>query len=371
MIKRRLEESIRNSINKGKAILLVGPRQVGKTTLIKSMLAHDDYLFLDGDDPSVRESLTDVNTARLRQIIGRHSQVFIDEAQRIPQIGITLKLITDQIEGVQLWVSGSSAFELSDHTMEPLTGRKREYLLYPFSWSELEDHFGYMAMQQQLELRLRYGMYPEVVNSPGEEVMVLQELANSYLYKDVLAFGGIRKPQVLDKLLKALALQVGHEVSYNELAQLVGVDKNTVSTYIDLLEKSYVIFRLGSFSRNLRNEIKRGQKIYFYDNGIRNMLIGNFNDLDLRTDVGALWENFLVCERQKKQMYEGAITQSYFWRTVAQQEIDYIEEGHGEIKGYEFKWNTKAKIKKHLAFKQAYNAELSVVHRENFREFIS
>ena len=252
MIKRILEEKIIQKLDKGKAILVIGPRQVGKTTLINSILENRDHLFLDGDDSTVRNLLTNPNTEQLKSIIGNYKTLFIDEAQRIENIGLTLKIITDQFKKVQLLVSGSSAFELNNQTSEPLTGRKWEYKLYPISWQELEDSIGYVKSEQQLELRILYGMYPDVINHPGYEIEVLKQLTNSYLYKDILAFSGIRKPQVLEKLLRALALQLGSEVSYNELAQLVGVDKNTVSNYIDVLEKGYVIFRLSSFSRNLR-----------------------------------------------------------------------------------------------------------------------
>ena len=370
MIKRILEEKITQKLDKGKAILVIGPRQVGKTTLINSILENRAHLFLDGDDSTVRNLLTDPNTEELKSIIGSHTTLFIDEAQRITNIGLTLKIITDQFKKVQLLVSGSSAFELNNQTSEPLTGRKWEYKLYPISWQELEDSMGYVKSEQQLELRMLYGMYPDVINNPGDEIEVLKQLTNSYLYKDILAFSGIRKPQVLEKLLRALALQLGSEVSYNELAQLVGVDKNTVASYIDVLEKGYVIFRLSSFSRNLRNEIKTNQKIYFYDTGVRNAIIGNFNMLDSRSDKGGLWENFLITERIKKLAYDGSLANSYFWRTKQQQEIDYVEEVSGKITGYEFKWNEKAKAKLPKSFMENYNATIEVIHRNNFREFV-
>ena len=370
MIKRILEEKIAQKLDKGKAILVIGPRQVGKTTLINSILENRPHLFLDGDDSTVRNLLTDPNTEQLKSIIGNHNTLFIDEAQRIENIGLTLKIITDQFKNTQLLVSGSSAFELNNQTSEPLTGRKWEYKLYPISWQELEDSIGYVKSEQQLELRILYGMYPDVINNPGDEIEVLKQLTNSYLYKDILAFSGIRKPQVLEKLLRALALQLGSEVSYNELAQLVGVDKNTVANYIDVLEKGYVIFRLSSFSRNLRNEIKTNQKIYFYDTGVRNAIIGNFNLLDSRSDKGGLWENFLIAERIKKLSYDSSLAKSYFWRTKQQQEIDYVEEVSGRITGYEFKWSEKAKAKLPKSFMESYNAKIEVIHRNNFRDFV-
>ena len=370
MIKRILEEKIAQKLDKGKAITVIGPRQVGKTTLITSILENRAHLFLDGDDPTVRNLLTNPNTEQLKSIIGNHNTLFIDEAQRIEDIGLTLKIITDQFKNVQLLVSGSAAFELNNQTSEPLTGRKWEYKLYPISWQELEGSIGYVKSEQQLELRILYGMYPDVLNNPGDEVEVLKQLTNSYLYKDILAFSGIRKPQVLEKLLRALALQLCSEVSYNELAQLVGVDKNTVANYIDVLEKGYVIFRLSSLSRNLRNEIKTNQKIYFYDTGVRNAIIGNFNLLDSRSDKGGLWENFLIAERIKKLAYDSSLAKSFFWRTKQQQEIDYVEEVSGRITGYEFKWSEKAKAKLPKSFMESYNATIEVIHRNNFREFV-
>jgi len=370
IVNRVIESKIIDKIGGGKAIILVGPRQVGKTTLLKKIIDKEDYLFLDGDDPAVRKLLTNPNTEQLKSIIGKKKTVFIDEAQRIENIGLTLKIITDQFGDVQLFASGSSAFELNNKINEPLTGRKWEYHLFPVSWKELEDTIGFVTATQQLELRILYGMYPDVINHTGQEVEVLRQLANSYLYKDILAFGGIRKPDILEKLLQALALQIGNEVSFNELSQLLGIDKNTVITYIDILEKSFVIFRLKSFSRNLRNEIKTNQKIYFSDTGIRNMVIGNFNALDLRPDKGALWENFLISERIKKLHYDNSLAKPYFWRTVQQQEIDYVEEEAGKISGYEIKWNEKAKFKIPKLFIESYQAETSVLNRENFKTFL-
>jgi uncharacterized protein len=276
MINRIMQATITEKIGKGKAIIITGPRQVGKTTLIKSILENKAHLFLDGDDPTIRGLLNNPNTEQLKSIIGKNEILFIDEAQRINNIGITLKIITDQFKDVQLLVSGSSAFELSNKLNEPLTGRKWEYNLFPISWKELENHIGFSKALQQLEIRMLFGMYPDIINNPGQEVELLNQLANSYLYKDVLSFSGLRKPAILEKLLQALALQTGNEVSYNELSQLLGISKDTVSNYIDVLEKAFVIFRLKSFSKNLRNEIKRNQKIYFYDTGIRNMILGNF-----------------------------------------------------------------------------------------------
>jgi hypothetical protein len=370
MIKRAIEPQIQAKIGKGKAVILIGPRQVGKTTLLKKIAENSEYLFLDGDDSTVRNLLANANTEQLKSIIGKNKTVFVDEAQRIENIGLTLKIITDQFKDVQLFASGSSAFELNNRINEPLTGRKWEFHLFPIAWNELEDSIGFVKAAQQLELRIVYGMYPDVINNMGQETDVLRQLTNSYLYKDILAFGGIRKPDVLEKLLQALALQTGSEVSYNELSQLLGIDKNTVSTYIDILEKAFVIFKLKSFSKNLRNEIKTNQKIYFCDTGIRNMVIGNFNTLDLRQDKGALWENFLISERIKKLHYDNSLAKPYFWRTVQQQEIDYLEEEAGKVTGYEIKWSENAKVKIPKLFAETYKAETIVLSRENFRTFL-
>lgn len=369
MLPRTLENRIREKINKGKAIVVVGARQVGKTTLLQTILKDIDHLFLDADDPTTRNLLSRPNTEQIRTIIGENKFIFLDEAQRIPEIGLTLKIIIDQFKGVQLFVSGSSSFDLGNVLNEPLTGRKWEYELFPISWEEYENEIGYIKSEQQLENRLLYGFYPEVINNQGQERETLKNLVNSYLYRDILAFSGIKKPEVLEKLLQALAFQIGSEVNYNELAQSIGINKVTVQNYIEILEQGYIVFRLNSFSRNLRNEIKQNRKIYFYDNGIRNMIIGNLNQLDLRPDKGALWENFLVSERRKQNLYKDTFSKMYFWRTKQQQEVDFVEEKDGNIRGYEFKWNSK-KSKIPSTFIEAYHAEGFIIDKSNFREFV-
>jgi len=370
MYQRILENIVKENIGSGKAIIIVGARQVGKTTLINNLLEKEEYLFLDADDPAIRQLLLYPNTEEIRTILGDYKIVFIDEAQRIDGIGLTLKIITDQFKEVQLFVSGSSSFDLGNKLNEPLTGRKWEYELFPISWEEFEKKEGFIKAEQQIENRLIYGFYPEVLNNKGKEKKVLKNLASSYLYRDILSFSEIRKPEILDNLLLALALQVGSEVNYNELAQTIGVNKITIQKYIDILEKGYIVFRLNSFSRNLRNEIKRNRKIYFYDNGIRNMIIGNFNPLKLRTDVGALWENFLISERRKQNIYKETFARMYFWRTTQQQEIDFVEEKNGKIFGFEFKWKSKSKIKLPETFTKTYDAETNIIDRNNFREFV-
>jgi uncharacterized protein len=370
MIKRDLYKTLNSKFNKGKAIVLLGPRQVGKTTLIKKCLAGKDFLFLNGDDPEIRDLLENAGVSKLKAIIGKNTTVFIDEAQRIKDIGLIAKMITDQFSKVQLILSGSSALEISHSTQESLTGRKFEYHLFPISWEEFENHVGYIEASAQLEERLIFGMYPDILNHRSEAREVLKQLTSSYLYKDVLSLTGIKKPDLLDKLLKALALQLGSEVSYNELSNMLQIDKATVSKYIDLLEKAFIVFRLNSFSRNQRNEIKNNRKIYFYDNGIRNMIINNLNPLDLRTDKGALWENFLIAERIKLQQYNQIYTNNYFWRTVQKQEIDFVEDSNGQLTAFEFKWKRKGSAKIPSAFLREYAAIGQVIDKDNFREFV-
>jgi predicted AAA+ superfamily ATPase len=369
-IPRIFENKISAKLFKGKTIVLIGARQIGKTTLIREILEDREFLFLDGDDPLVRRQLTNPNTKQIETLLGNSKIVFIDEAQRIENIGITAKIIHDQFKDVQLILSGSSAFELRNNTHEPLTGRKFEYFLFPISYEEYEQSVGYLDALRDLENRLIYGYYPDVINHRGEERDILNEITQSYLFKDILSFASIKKPEVLEKILQALAFQIGSEVSYNELAQLTGVDKNTVSSYIRLLELSCIIFPLHSFSRNLRNEIKTTRKIYFYDNGIRNALIQNFNPFEFRNDVGALWENFLITERMKRNHYHSAYANSFFWRTKQQQEIDYLEEAGGRISAFEFKWNPNAKIKKPSVFLETYPADFQVISQDNFRDFV-
>ena len=373
MIKRILENMIVKRLFRGKAIILYGPRQVGKTTLVTSLLEKrkEKTLFLNGDEPDVRELLEGVTSSRLKALFGKSRIVFIDEAQRIREIGLTLKLITDQIKEVQLIATGSSAFDLASHTKEPLTGRKYEFHLFPLAFGEMVEHHGLLEEKRLLKHRLVFGCYPEIVTCPGEERELLRLLADSYLYKDLLTLENIKKPVLLEKILKALALQLGNEVSYHEIGQLVGADKNTVEKYIDLLEKAFVVFRLPAFSRNLRNEIKKGKKIYFYDNGIRNAVIGNFSPIEKRNDVGGLWENFLISERMKYLRYSGLYPGRYFWRTVQQQEIDYLEERDGQLYAFEFKWSKNKHIRFPRTFLRAYpESSTKLITPENFESFI-
>jgi predicted AAA+ superfamily ATPase len=372
-ISRTLEGVLSEKLAPGKAVILLGPRQAGKSTLLEAIARRSEGKIrrLDCDDAQVRARLEIQTLPNLQQVVGDADLVLIDEAQRVKDIGLSLKIILDQIKKVRLLVSGSSSFELANEINEPLTGRKWEYTLLPFSVGELVAHHGAFEEERYLHSRLLYGMYPEVVKNPGMERDILNQLASSYLYKDIFSFQDLRKPELLDKLLKALALQIGSETSYNKLAEVVGCDISTVQRYIDLLEKSFIIFRLYAFSRNLRNELKKTRKVYFFDNGIRNTLLGDFRPITLRNDIGALWENFLVSERYKRNAFQGFYGSAYFWRTAQQQEVDYIEDYDGQLHAYEFKWNAGKKGRLPKTFRDAYpGASFETVHPENYQEFL-
>jgi predicted AAA+ superfamily ATPase len=373
IIARTIEDSIRKEIRGGrKAVVLLGARQVGKTTLLRSLFGEGgDALWLNGDASNDRALLTAQSVEQLRAIIGKHSALVIDEAQRVPDIGIVLKLIIDNIPQVKVVATGSSSLDLANRTSEPLTGRKRQFTLFPLSFAEMAGHSGLLAEKNLLQHRLVYGSYPDVASAPGEERRLLQELSDSYLYKDVLAFDKIKKSEQLTRLLRALAFQIGSQASYTELGRMCGLDNKTVEKYVTILEQAFVIFRLGSYARNLRNELKTSRKIYFADNGIRNALIADFRPIELRDDVGKLWENYLVSERIKRNKYAESYATSWFWRTQAQQEIDYIEEQDGRLSAFEFKWNPRAKAKQPKAFQAAYPGNsFAVVDRDNFTAFL-
>lgn len=372
MINRILKNTVRSKLNHGKAIILMGARQVGKTTLVKELFkSSDEMIWLNGDELDVQNLFENVSATRLRFIFGTKKYVVIDEAQRIKDIGLKLKLITDELPEIQLIATGSSSFNLANEVNEPLTGRKWEYKMYPLSFAEMVQHHGLLDEKRLLRHRLVYGYYPDVVNNPGNEKEILKQLSDSYLYKDILMWEQIKKPEKLIKLLQAIAFQIGSQVSYSELAQLCGLDSKTVEKYIVLLEQCYVIFRLGSFSRNLRNELKNSKKIYFYDNGIRNAIIADFSLTESRSDIGALWENYIISERQKKLDYDGMWCNRWFWRTTDQKEIDYVEEGDGKIHAFEFKWNSLSKYKMPKQFVDNYSGStFSVVSPENMEEFL-
>ena len=374
IIKRCLQEDIAGRLFKGKVIIVLGARQVGKTTLVENILSDQDVpvIELNGDEADVRELLADTTSTRLRAIVGRKKIVFVDEAQRISNIGITLKLFADKLKDIQVIATGSSSFELTAKINEPLTGRKYQFQLFAPSYLEMVEHHGLLTENRLLEHRLIFGYYPEIITHPGEERELLKLLSDSFLYKDLLLLEDVTKPILFEKLLKALALQLGSEVSFNELSRLTGANHQTVEKYITLLEKAFVIFRLPAFSRNVRNEIRKGKKFYFYDNGIRNAIINNFQLPSQRTDMGPLWENFLISERIKALCHNSLNVDRYFWRTTQQQEIDYIEESPQSLTAWEFKWNLKAKARIPKTFTRAYpKAECSVVTPDNYMGFIA
>ena len=345
LFKRAITKKLLDDFFQGRALILVGARQTGKTTLVRMALEQlgDRYTVktINGDDPFDRDAMTNKSLDYLRRVLGDAQILFVDEGQKIRTIGQSVKLLVDYFGSQrQIIVTGSSTLNLLDATQEPLTGRKFVYTLYPLAISEIFPRPDFLDLQKNLEERLLYGSYPRIVQQTSFEAKIreLKELVSSYLYRDILELQQVKSPDLLHKLLQALALQIGSEVSYTELAQTVGADKNTVERYIQLLERSFVIFRLPPYAANRRRAISKLRKIYFWDTGIRNALIQNFNPLDLRTDSGALFENWMIAERLKRNAYEGKLVASYFWRTYDGNEIDYLEESGGHAQGYEFKW---------------------------------
>lgn len=372
MISRLLEKSIKNDLFKGKTIILYGARQVGKTTLVQKILNEfgNDSRYLNCEILSVEQSLKDAEPDKLKTFLGNYKLLVLDEAQNILNIGLILKVITDNIKDVQIIATGSSSFELAGKTTEPMTGRVIHHTLYPLSTLEIKAEKDWLFIDAQMDKLLRFGSYPEVYTSSDEEaIKKLNELSSSYLFKDLFKFEGIKKSSLLKNLVVSLALQLGNEVTYNELAVKLGVSHLTVQKYIDLLEQSFVVFKLNSFSRNIRSEITKSFKIYFYDNGIRNALINNFNPISLRNDVGALWENFCISERIKSNAYLNRNVNIYFWRTYDQKEIDYVEESGGKITGYEIKYSEKQKVKVPKIFSETYTAEVHKVDKSNYWKF--
>lgn len=373
LIKRTIQKEILSNLFKGKAIIITGARQVGKSTLVKEIakISNKEYLMLDCDETDTRIALENTNSGSLKNIFGSNSIIIIDEAQRVENIGLTVKIIVDNIKDVQVIVTGSSSFEIRNKLSEPLTGRKFEYDLYQISFMEMVNHTSYLDEKRMLEQRLIYGYYPEVVSNSLMSLKTLKSIAKSYLYKDVLAYEGIRKPVLVEKILKALALQLGSEVSFSELSRLIGADKNTIEKYVDILEKAFIIFKLPSFSSNARNEIRKGKKYYFYDNGIRNAVINNFNLIDSRTDKGALWENFIISERKKYLNNTGVEFESFFWRTLNKTEIDYIEIINNNLSLYEIKWKQVKKIKTPGIFYDKYKIKnVNLITIDNFDQIL-
>jgi len=374
MFNRKIMPYIQEDFFKGKVLLVVGSRQVGKTTLIKELLSkvHSDKKIrtLNLDNNVDKDLLSQGSFESLNRVFANDDFIFIDEAQRLFSIGIVLKLLVDNYgKTKQIIATGSSSMNLLDNTSEPLTGRKFTYHLYPLSLQEIysDDH----ELKKNLESNILYGFYPEVVSQKSDEdkVRLLRELSTSYLYKDILEFQDIRNPEVLAKLLQLLALQIGSEVSYSKLASKIGIDYKTVERYIDLLEKSFVIFRLSAYSTNKRREVSKNKKVYFYDLGIRNTIIDNFNLPSLRTDMGALWENFLVVERLKYRSYNKIYAKQYFWRTYDDSEVDLVEEHGGKLYGYEFKL-TKSSGKTPLSWEKYEGSEYVVINREKLPGFV-
>ncbi len=350
----------------------MGSRQTGKTSLLEQLFPkNDDTIWLNGDDIATQTLMENMSATRLQQLLGGKRLLIIDEAQRIKDIGLRMKLVTDQIKDVQLVATGSSSFELANRLNEPLTGRKWEYRMYPISFAEMAEHHGLLNELTLIPHRMVYGYYPEVVTSAGNEIEVLRQLTDSYLYRDLFALDNVKKSDKLVLLLKALAYQIGSQISYSELASTVGIDAKTIEAYINVLEKAYIIFRLPSYSRNMRSELKHSKKIYFYDNGVRNALISGFAQIENRMDTGALWENFVVAERMKYNEYYSHWCNTYFWRTQEQKEIDYLEEYNGQLHAYEFKYNPKKQVAAPKSFIAAYpDAEYNVITPDNIEQFV-
>ena len=374
-IKRDLEKDISRRLFSGKAIIVYGPRQCGKTTMIRHITEKwaDDVLWLNGDSPDIRDELENVTVSRWKLILGSRKILVLDEAQRVSNVGLALKLLIDEMPEIQVIASGSSSFELADKTSEPLTGRKFEYRLLPLSFHEMVNRNGLLQEKQLLEHRLLYGCYPDIVTHPEDSERLLSELVNSYLFKDIYALEGLKRTRILDNLVKALALQIGSEVNLNELSGLTGTDRKTVEKYIDLLEKTYVVFSLPAFSGNLRNEIRKGKKIYFYDLGVRNAVLGNFCRTGSRTDQGGMWENYLILERLKKTLNQPFQPQRFFWRTAAPQgnEVDYLEKTSAALHAWEIKWNPKTTAKIPLSFRNAYpKAQTGILTPADYDHFL-
>lgn len=376
LITRIVENQLIKSLIPQKVVILLGPRRVGKTVLIKQVIERlqEPYLLLNGEDFSVVEILSRRSVQHYKNLLGDKRVLLIDEAQKIPEIGKVLKLMVDEIEGIRILVTGSSAFDIDKYTGEPLTGRKKTLNLYPLSEAEYDQIETLVEKRDNLRERLIYGNYPELIHIKDREDKsdYLREIVNSYLLKDILTYENIKSSDKILSLLRLIAFQVGGEVSYQELGKQLSMSKNTVEKYLDLLSKVYVIHKVGGFSRNLRKEITKSSKWYFYDNGLRNLIIANLNPIELRNDMGQLWENYIISERLKYQKYNRKIVNNYFWRTYDQQELDWLEEREGKLYGYEFKWNARKKVKAPKGWETNYpESEFKVINPENYLEWIS
>ena len=359
-----------------KVLILLGARRVGKTAFIKNYLSKipkNDFLQLNGEDINDANLLKERSVSNYSRLLANVKLLVIDEAQNIPEIGLILKLIVDSIDGIKIIATGSSVFDLSNKLGEPLVGRKNTIYLFPLAQMEFSNYENYKATSSKLEERLLFGSYPELEQYPdwNDKISYLKEIINAYLLKDILIFEGIKQSNKILDLLKLIAFQVGQEVSLQELARQLGISKNTVESYLDLLAKVFVIYKVPGFSRNLRKEITKSNRWYFYDNGIRNAIINNFARLEFRTDVGFLWENYLAAERVKFQNYTQKTVYNFFWRTYDQQELDWLEEENGKLSGFEFKWNENRKAKIPTAFAKAYpEADFEVINKQNYLDFI-
>lgn len=358
-----------------KVLVFYGPRQVGKTTLLQEFLKKTKlrYKFDSGENIKTQATLSSQDFDKIFRYASNYELIIIDEAQKIPNIGMGLKILVDHKPGIKIIVTGSASFELAGQIGEPLTGRKRTLILFPLSQMELKKEYNNYELEERVEEWLVFGSYPAVITAKNrsEKRVVLEELVESYLFKDILELERVKSPKTLLDLLSLLALQVGSEVSTTELATQLGIDYKTVFRYLDLFEKSFILYNLRGYSRNLRKEVRKKGKYYFYDNGIRNAVISNFNDLDIRNDVGQLWENFMVIERLKKQSYKSISANNYFWRTWDQKEIDWVEEREGKLFGYEFKWNNQ-KIKLPKEFLETYKeASIEVINQDNYLDFVA
>lgn len=372
---RKQSENLKKLMAPGKVIIIYGPRRVGKTTLLNSFLKEnkEPFLLFNGEDLETRERINIQSISGLKNLVGEKKLIIIDEAQKIGNIGINLKLMVDHIEGIKIIATGSSSFDLAKQVGEPLVGRKFTLLMFPLAQLEIGKTENLIETSSNLENRLIYGSYPDIVISSGDfqKKEKLKEITNSYLYKDILELDGVMHSNKIYRLLQLLAFQIGKEVSLNELGRQLEMNRGTVERYLDLLEKSFVVKSVMGFSRNLRKEVSKNQRYYFYDNGIRNSLIGNFNSLSARDDVGMLWENYIIMERLKKQEYTRIFCNNYFWRTYDKKEIDWVEEMEGKLFGYEIKWGNK-KIKPPKDWLATYkNAEYKVINRDNYLDFIA
>jgi predicted AAA+ superfamily ATPase len=373
-INREITENIIKKLQPNKVIVVFGARRVGKTVLIKEILQklNEPILILNGEDINVHDKLANRTLENYKQLIGSYRVLFIDEAQKIPEIGIKLKLMVDEIEGLKIIISGSSSIDISKEAGEPLTGRKYTFNLFALSESEFDQIENSISKKDKLKERLIFGNYPELLQLPdrADKIDYLKDLVSSYLLKDILIYENIKNAQTIFNLLRLIAFQIGAEVSLQELGKQLGISKNTVEKYLDLLTKVFILHKVEGFSRNLRKEITKNSRWYFLDNGIRNAIIANFNSIESRNDIGQLWENYMISERLKFQGYKKIPSNNYFWRTYEQQEIDWVEERDGSLFGYEFKWK-EDKVKIPTQWKNAYpDASFEVVNSSNFEKWL-